>query len=239
MSAQKSIQIPLHLYEKTSEIADRLDEQYGPRRLKTNRDPVGEVVQTILSQHTSDVNSGRAYASLRAAFPTWESVVDAPSELIAESIRSGGLADQKAPRIQHALATILEARGAFDLSFLSSLEREDARDWLMSIHGVGPKTASCVLLFSLGMPVMPVDTHIHRVSIRLGIMPPSMSAEAGHKWLESLLGDDPQRIFAFHVEMIQHGRQICVARAPRCDDCFLRDICDFAASAKIGRLLQK
>jgi endonuclease III len=92
------------------------------------------------------------------------------------------------------------------------------------------------LLFSLGMPVMPVDTHIHRVSIRLGIMPPSMSAEAGHKWLELLLGDDPQRIFAFHVEMIQHGRQICVARIPRCDDCLLRDICDFAASAKIGRL---
>ena len=236
MSAQKSIQIPLYLYEKTSEIADRLDEHYGPRRLKPNQDPVGEVVQTMLSQHTSDVNSGRAYASLRAAFPTWESVIDAPSKLIAEAIRSGGLADQKAPRIQQALETILEARGAFDLSFLSSLAREDARDWLMSIHGVGPKTASCVLLFSLGMPVMPVDTHIHRVSIRLGIMPPSMSAEAGHTWLESLLGDDPRRIFAFHVEMIQHGRQICVARTPRCDDCFLRDICDFAASAKIGRL---
>jgi len=236
MSTQKSIQVPLHLYEKTSEIGDRLDEHYGPRRLKPNQDPVGEVVQTILSQHTSDVNSGRAFASLRKAFPTWESVIDAPPELIAESIRSGGLAEQKAPRIQQALETILDARGAFDLSFLSSMAQDDARDWLMSIHGVGPKTASCVLLFSLGMPVMPVDTHIHRVSLRLGIMPPSMSADAGHAWLESLLGDDPQRIFAFHVEMIQHGRQVCIARTPRCDDCFLREICEFAASANIGRL---
>ena len=236
MTPQKSTQIPLHLYEKTSDVADRLDEHYGPRKLEPNHDPVGEVVQTILSQHTSDVNSGRAYASLREAFPTWESVIDAPQELIAESIRSGGLADQKAPRIQHALETILEARGAFDLDFLSSMTVADARNWLMSIHGVGPKTASCVLLFSLGMPVMPVDTHVHRVSLRLGIMPPSMGAEAGHEWLESLLGDDPQRIFAFHVEMIRHGREICIARTPRCDDCFLRDICDFAASAKLGRL---
>src|SRR6478752_2202288 len=125
MPAQKSTRISLHLYEKISEVADRLDEQYGPRTLNPNQDPVGEVVQTVLSQHTSDVNSGRAYASLRAAFPTWESVIDAPSELIAESIRSGGLADQKAPRIQHALETILSTRGEFDLSFLSSMAKSD------------------------------------------------------------------------------------------------------------------
>ncbi len=228
--------ISLHLYEKSAVVADRLDKHYGPRKLTPNHDPVGEVVNTILSQHTSDVNSGRAYASLREAFPTWESVIDAPSALIAESIRSGGLADQKAPRIQHALETILDARGAFDLSFLSSMSKADARNWLMSINGVGPKTASCVLLFGLGMPVMPVDTHIHRVSLRLGIMPQAMSAEAGHEWLESLLGDDPQRIFAFHVEMIRHGREICIARTPRCADCFLRDICDFAADARTGTL---
>jgi endonuclease III len=236
MAPQQMTTIPLHLYEKTAVVADRLDEHYGPRNLVPNQDPVGEVVNTILSQHTSDVNSGRAYASLRATFPTWEQVIDAPTALIAEAIRSGGLAAQKAPRIQHALETILKARGAFDLDFLGSMTSVDARDWLMSINGIGPKTASCVLLFSLGMPVMPVDTHIHRVSLRLGIMPPSMSAEAGHRWLESLLGDDPQRIFAFHVEMIRHGREICVSRTPRCGDCFLRDICDFAASAKLGRL---
>ena len=236
MTPPKSTPIPLHLYEKANIVADRLEEHYGPRTLVPNHDPVGEVVLTILSQHTSDVNSGRAYASLRDAFPTWDSVIDAPSALIAESIRSGGLAEQKAPRIQHALEAIFEARGAFDLSFLSSMSKSDARDWLMLINGVGPKTASCVLLFSLGMPVMPVDTHIHRVSLRLGIMPPMMSAEAGHEWLEALLGDDPQRIFAFHVEMIRHGREICIARTPRCADCFLRDICDFAANAKTGTL---
>src|SRR6187551_1238934 len=119
MPPRKPTLIPLYLFEKIEIIADRLDEQYGPRKLEPNRDPVGEIVQTILSQHTSDVNSGRAYASLREAFPTWESVIDAPSALIAESIRSGGLAEQKAPRIQHALEAIFEARGAFDLSFLS------------------------------------------------------------------------------------------------------------------------
>jgi len=226
----------LYLFEKIEIIADRLDEQYGPRKLEPNQDPVGEIVQTILSQHTSDVNSGRAFASLREAFPTWESIIDAPSELIAESIRSGGLADQKAPRIQHALGTILAARGEFDLSFLSSMAKTDARNWLTAINGIGPKTASCVLLFSLGIPVMPVDTHVHRVSMRLGIFPPRMTADAGHEWLESLLGDDPQRIYAFHVELIRHGREICIARTPRCADCFLRDICDFAANAKTGTL---
>ena len=236
MPPRKPTLIPLYLFEKIEIIADRLDEQYGPRKLEPNQDPVGEIVQTILSQHTSDVNSGRAFASLREAFPTWESIIDAPSELIAESIRSGGLADQKAPRIQHALGTILAARGEFDLSFLSSMAKTDARNWLTAINGIGPKTASCVLLFSLGIPVMPVDTHVHRVSMRLGIFPPPMTADAGHEWLESLLGDDPQRIYAFHVELIRHGREICIARTPRCADCFLRDICDFAANAKTGTL---
>lgn len=236
MSNRKSGPIPLYLYEKTNEVAERLDAHYGPRKLTPNLDPVGEIVQTILSQHTSDINSGRAYASLLRLFPTWEEIIDAPTALIADAIRTGGLADQKAPRIQRALDHILQTRGEFNLDFLAAMSVSEARRWLTAINGIGPKTASCVLLFSLGMPAMPVDTHIHRVSLRLGILPDGMSAEAGHEWLESLLGDDPQRIFAFHVEMIRHGREICIARKPRCSDCFLQDICDYAANARTATL---
>ena len=217
-----------HLLDKIDLVAERLDAHYGPRLLEPNNDPVIEIVSTILSQHTSDINSGRAYASLKAAFPTWEEVIDAPTPLLAESIRSGGLAGQKAPRIQAVLEAILEQEGDFDLSFLGTMSVADARAWLTRINGIGPKTASCVLLFSLGMPAMPVDTHVHRVSLRLGIMPPGMNADAGHVWLESLLGPDADRIFAFHVEMIRHGREVCIARNPRCSDCFLADICDYA-----------
>ena len=217
-----------HLLDKVDVVAERLDAHYGPRLLEPNHKPVAEIVSTILSQHTSDINSGRAYESLKAAFPTWEEVIDAPTPLLAESIRSGGLAGQKAPRIQAVLEAVLEQEGDFDLSFLSKMSVEDARAWLTRINGIGPKTASCVLLFSLGMPAMPVDTHVHRVSLRLGIMPSGMSADAGHVWLESLLGPNADRIFAFHVEMIRHGREICIARNPRCSECFLVDICDYA-----------
>lgn len=226
-----------YLLDKVDTVAERLDAHYGPRPLKPNHDPVVEIVGTILSQHTSDINSGRAYESLTAAFPSWEEVIDAPTPLLAESIRSGGLAGQKAPRIQAVLEAVLEREGDFDLSFLGTMSVAEARAWLTKINGIGPKTASCVLLFSLGMPAMPVDTHVHRVSLRLGIMPPGMSADAGHLWLESLLGSDADRIFAFHVEMIRHGREICIARNPRCSECFLADICDYANALPAATLI--
>ena len=146
-----------------------LEKEYGtPERPLSRPEPIDELVSTILSQHTSDTNTARAFASLKEAFPSWDEVVDAPTSHVVGAIRSGGLANQKAPRIQNVLLDIREQRGDFDLHFLGDLPLDGAVSWLTALKGVGPKTAACVLLFSLNRPVMPVDTHVHRVGLRLG-----------------------------------------------------------------------
>ncbi len=155
---------------KLRHVAVLLEDCYGPRRWRSHGEPIDELVATILSQHTSDLNTERAFASLRARFPTWAAVIDAPTEAVAEAIRSGGLANLKAPRIQAVLVAVREQFGDFDLSPLGNLSIAAARAELIKLRGVGPKTASCVLLFSLGMPAMPVDTHVHRVARRLGLI---------------------------------------------------------------------
>lgn len=210
-------------------IVVALEREYGNRPFKPSGDAVGELVATICSQHTSDTNTARAYAALRSAYPTWEDVIAAPVANFAEVIRLGGLANLKAPRIQQALRAILERRGELDLGFLRDLPVAQARAWLTTIPGVGPKTASCVLLFSLGMPAMPVDTHVHRVARRLGIIPPRMSAEAAHATLEGQLGADHQAVFSLHMLLIAHGRQTCTARRPYCERCCLTDRCAYYA----------
>ncbi|MEA2514087.1 MAG: endonuclease [Thermomicrobiales bacterium] len=209
------------------EIARRLDEHYGPRRWRSHGDPVDELVGTILSQHTSDTNTERAFASLRGRFPTWQQVVDAPTGAVADAIRSGGLANLKAPRIQAALAAVRERFGELDLSRLADMTVADARAELVSLKGVGPKTASCVLLFSFGLPAMPVDTHVHRVSRRLGLIRATESAEAAHELLECDLGENRDEVYAFHLNMIAHGRNVCLSRQPRCERCVLTECCDY------------
>lgn len=213
--------------QKIDRVASILDETYGPRSLRGNGDPVSELVGTILSQNTSDTNTSRSFAALQKRYPTWDAVREAPTAELADTIRSGGLAQQKAPRIQDALTSIHDKRGDYDLEHLLNLPLADAKAWLTAMHGIGPKTAAIVLLFSLGRPAMPVDTHVHRVSLRLGIVPPKTSPEATADELERLLGDDPGRIYAFHVEMIEHGRRLCRARNPRCPECPLRSLCDY------------
>ncbi|HET8521972.1 MAG TPA: endonuclease III, partial [Thermomicrobiales bacterium] len=209
--------------ERIAEVARRLDLLYGPHDWHPYHPPIDQLVVTILSQHTSDTNTDRAFASLRARFSTWEEVIAAPTGAVADAIRSGGLADQKAPRIQGVLVEVLRKVGSFDLTFLRDLPVPEARAWLMQLHGVGPKTASCVLLFSLGMPAMPVDTHVHRVARRIGLIGPDVTAEAAHTLLEEALGGDHARVYAFHVNMIAHGRAICTARRPFCERCSLTD----------------
>jgi endonuclease III len=224
--------------EKLDEAARRLDALYGPRPWRRHNPPLDELVATVLSQHTSDVNTERAFASLRSRFPTWEAVRAAKSEDVAEAIRSGGLARIKAPRIQRILEAIGETRESLTLDDLADLPLESARAALLALDGVGPKTAACVLLFSLGMPAMPVDTHVHRLAMRLGLIPAGTSAEAAHAHLERLIGDDRNRVYAFHMEAIAHGRQVCHARRPRCERCVLTDCCDYFAAtrgAKEGR----
>jgi endonuclease-3 len=213
--------------ERIAEVARRLDLLYGSRTWHPYNPPIDQLIVTILSQHTSDINTDRAFTSLRARFPTWEAVIAAPTGEVAGAIRSGGLADQKAPRIQGVLAEVLRTVGSFDLTFLRDMPVADAREWLMRLHGVGPKTASCVLLFSLGMPALPVDTHVHRVARRIGLIGPNVSAEAAHALLEDALGGDHARVYAFHVNMIAHGRAVCTARRPFCERCSLTDCCDY------------
>lgn len=225
--------MPFTAAKRLAAIEPILDDVYGPRRLRPDRDPVSTLITTILSQNTSDTNTARAFRSLRSRFPSWDDVVNAPATEVIESIRSGGLANRKGPRIQDALDEIHARYGDYSLDALTALPLDDARRELTSIHGVGLKTASCVLLFSLGMPAMPVDTHVQRVSARIGLIAPGTTADAAHAKLEALIGNDPDRIYRLHVELIDHGRAICQARRPRCEICPLRRYCDYAISRAV------
>ncbi|MDI3339750.1 MAG: endonuclease III [Sphaerobacter sp.] len=211
---------------RAAEVVRRLNESYGTPQWQPSGAPVDELVQTILSQHTSDVNSRRAYAELRRRFPTWEAVVAAPVEEVAAAIRAGGLARQKAPRIQAALAAILASGEDPPLASLATLPLPEAKARLTALPGVGPKTAACVLLFACGRPALPVDTHVYRVSRRIGLIDPNVSEADAHDRLEALV--DPEDVYTFHVNVIRHGRQVCVATRPRCDRCCLTDLCDYA-----------
>ena len=204
-------------------ILPLLISRYGGCTWRRHDSPLAVLILTILSQNTSDVNSHRAYRSLTAAFPRWEEVAAADAGAIAAAILGGGLGDIKAGHIKAALAEIRRQRGSLELDFLSRLPLDEARDWLKRLPGVGVKTASCVLLFSLGMPALPVDTHVLRVAKRLGLLPPKASAEQAHRALEKLVpaGD----VYPFHMLMIEHGRRVCRAKRPQCPRCALGKIC--------------
>ena len=203
----------------TEDVMVQLGEEYGPAVWAPRFDPASELVSTILSQHTSDINSERAFENLMATFVTLQAVADAPVEAIEDAIRMGGLAKVKAPRIKAILKQVFDEVGSYDLSFLGEMPLDEAKAWLKKLHGVGPKTAAIILCFSLGMPAMPVDTHIFRVSKRLGLIGPKISADKAHDILEPMVR--PEDVFAFHMYLIQHGRQVCKAPRPLCDRCVL------------------
>ena len=199
----------------------------------SHMDAVSELVCTILSQNTNDVNRDRAYTALRSAFPTWEHVRDAPARQVVAAIRPAGLANQKGPRIQRVLRRITQldpASGRLNIDFLADLPLEEARQWLLSLDGVGPKTVAIVLLFSLNRPAFPVDTHIHRVTTRLGLIPPGTTAEKAHSILEALV--PPELYYALHLNLIAHGRAVCKAQRPRCEVCLLQRRCEYFQSAR-------
>ncbi len=211
-----------------TEIIRLLVAQYGEPPRRPRRDPLDELVLGVLSQNTSDVNSGRAFARLKNAFAGWQAVLAAERLRVEEAIRPGGLAPTKAARIQAILAEILERRGSFDLSFLADLPLEEAKSWLRSLPGVGPKTAAVVLLFSLGRPAFPVDTHVHRVVRRLGLVPAKASAVQAQEMLEPRLAAED--VYPFHMYLILHGRRTCLALRPRCPECHLRHGCPSASA---------
>jgi endonuclease III len=223
---------------RIKKIISLLSGEYGKREWKLRKDAVAVLVQTILSQNTSDTNSDRAFESLTNRFPSWEKVANADIGSLADSIKQGGLSQVKARYIKEALGEILLERGNTDLSFLKDMDPKDSRDWLMKLSGVGLKTANCVLLFSIGVPVLPVDTHVFRVTKRLGLVESDTKIEDVSEKLE---GKVPSKlVYAFHVLIIEHGRKICVARFPRCNSCVLGVVCpSYSFFTSVERLPQK
>lgn len=210
-------------------IVEVLDDAYGRAVLAPRYPPVDELVYTVLSQNTADVNTERSFAALKARFPRWELARDADVAEIEEAIALGGLAHTKAPRIKMILEALSVAGGAPDLAGLEALSDDAAALYLMSLPGVGPKTAACVLLFSLGRPRMPVDTHVLRVARRLGLISATVTAQQAHSLLTEMAGgDDPGQIYAAHVDFVRHGRRVCRARRPRCGACPLAGLCPSA-----------
>jgi len=217
-------------------VLDRLGERYehptwaGPRV-----DAVSELVLTILSQNTADTNSFRAFTALRERYADWDEVLAAPTDELEDVIRAGGLAPTKSKRIQHVLAEVHAATGGtWDLSFLRTLPLLEARDWLISLPGIGRKTAAIVLLFNFGRPQLPVDTHVHRVASRLAMLPVRTPLARAHDLLEEVL--EPDEMYSFHVELIRHGRDTCRAPRPICGLCPLTDVCAYYADAIRGRV---
>ena len=208
------------------EVYRRLLASFGLPVWRTALSPVDELVSTILSQNTNDRNRDTAFDRLKKAYPSWEAVRDADPQAVIECIRPAGLANQKGPRIQSVLHEISSERGNLDLNFLKTLPAGDARSWLLRFNGVGPKTAAIVLQFSLDTPAFPVDTHIYRVSCRLGLRPQKMTVEQAHPHLAGLF--DPSTYGPAHLNLIRLGREICLSRKPKCGLCPLADICSYA-----------
>jgi len=214
-----------NLQARAIQIHETLLAAYGEPIWRTPLPAIDELVSTILSQNTNDVNRDRGFDALRAKLPTWEAVRDAKVEDVIAAIKPAGLANQKGPRIQQVLRAISEERGSLNLDFLAGLPVEEARAWLTKFNGVGPKTAAIVLCFSLNMPAFPVDTHIYRVSGRIGLRPEKMNVEQAHPHLESVF--PPETYYAAHLNIIRLGREVCGARKPNCPQCPILKLCDY------------
>ena len=216
--------------QRALQIHKTLLESFGEPIWRNPLPAIDELVSTILSQNTNDVNRDRAFEALRAKFPAWEAVRDAQEKDVVSAIKPAGLANQKGPRIQQVLHAITEERGSLDLSFLAEMTVEDARNWLTKFNGVGPKTAAIVLCFSLNMPAFPVDTHVYRVTGRIGLRPEKMTVEQAHPHLEGVF--PPETYYAAHLNLIRLGREVCNARKPLCPKCPISKLCDYKDKTK-------
>jgi endonuclease III len=210
---------------KVIQVHDVLERAYGRPSWELQRDPLDELILTVLSQHTSDGNSGRAFGNLVQEFGSWPAVMAASPAEIAVPIVVGGLARVKSLRIKRILEVIQERTGDLDLGFLREMPSDSAKQWLESLPGVGPKTAACVLLFACKRPAIPVDTHVHRVSLRLGLVDLRTSAEKTQRFLERVVPQE--HMHSLHVNLIQHGRKTCRASRPDCSHCPLTHLCDY------------
>lgn len=216
--------LPEHI-ERGQAVYRRLAEVYGLPQWRNTLPPLDELISTILSQNTNDRNRDLAFQRLRERFSTWDAVRDAPAEAVIEAIRPAGLGNQKGPRIQQVLRQISAERGSLDLSFLQDWSAEEALAWLRRFQGVGPKTAAIVLVFSLNKPAFPVDTHIYRVSGRIGLRPPRLTVEQTHEYLAGVF--KPDQYAPGHLNLIRLGRETCHARKPNCSVCPVNGLCLF------------
>lgn len=211
------------IHWQPSDLIAILDQEYGSVEAQPNGDPISELVLTLLSQNTSDHNSGKAFHQLLACFKSWDAVIAASTAEVENAIRPGGLHRTKAPRMQQLLTEVRDLTPDYSLNFLAKLPLDEAKAWLQALPGVGPKTAAIVLLFALGRPALPVDTHVERVTKRLGLIPPKMPVDKAHAALEAQI--KPDEVYSFHVDLIQHGRRTCHARSPKCESCVLLEHC--------------
>ncbi|MBM4420290.1 MAG: endonuclease III [Chloroflexi bacterium] len=218
--------------DRLRQIARRLAKAYGPPPPPRRLPPIDELVLTVLSQNTNDVNRDRAYEDLRAAFPAWNDVADAPVPAVARAIRRGGLAATKSVRIREMLRGLRASGRPLDAAAFRGMRHWALFDLLVSIKGVGPKTAACVLLFSLGRPYFPVDTHVHRIAIRLGLVPPKASAIATQAVLQAAI--PAAEMYDTHMNLIRHGRAVCTALRPACEECVLARLCPRVGVGKRG-----
>jgi endonuclease-3 len=214
------------LSAKALEVTERLTEQYGVAQW-SKKDPLSMLVDIILSHRTRDEQTAAAYDRLKQAFPKWEDLRDAPTEEVEKLIQGVNWPEVKAPRLQKIMREITEERGELNLDFLRDLPVEEGAAWLSHLEGVGPKTRACVLLFSCRKPILPVDTHVHRVSIRLGLIGSKVTADNAHDLLQALLPPDAQTIYNYHKALLRHGQRVCIYDRPRCEKCAVRDLCDY------------
>ncbi|CAN5582435.1 endonuclease III [soil metagenome] len=215
------------LRKKALEVYRRLLEMHGERALEPRREPMHELVSTMLSHRTTQRNEELAFERMWERFDSWEAIRDAPVAELAEAIAPANFAEVKAPNIKRALARILSERGEAEIDFLADLPAEEGLRWLMALPGVGIKTASLVLLFCFSKAVLPVDSHVHRVSQRLGLIGPKLNSTTAHGPLLALLPGDPHVLYNFHIATLRHGQKICVWGTPRCGKCLLTDLCDW------------
>ena len=216
--------------ERLAQVQERLRHRFGAPTWHVELLAVDELVCTILSQNTNDVNRDKAFQALKERYPSWEAVRDADPAELKFVIRIAGLANQKGPNIQAALRDITAERGEIALDWLKDIDPEDAREWLVKLRGVGPKTAAIVMVFALGMPAFPVDTHIYRVTGRIGLRPKELDITKTHAYMEQIA--DPNEFGSLHLNLIDLGREICQARKPKCPICPIRDLCQFESKTE-------
>ena len=214
------------LSARALEVTRRLTDLYGELPF-SSKDPMGQLVDILLSHRTRDEQTAAAWESLLKRFGSWEAVRDAPTDEVQETIANVNFPEVKAPRLQKIMREITEERGSLNLDFLCQLPLEEAMAWLDRFDGVGPKTTACVLLFSCRMPILPVDVHVHRTSMRIGFIGKKVSADAAHNLLQALLPRDSRVIYNFHKGLLRLGQRVCVFERPRCNKCALTDLCDY------------